>query len=146
VIVAIVFLLASDCRGSGGVRPMSEMTDSVVRVEVELNVFSGRPDPVWTLSEAERGRLEELLSGLSPGDVRELPEPLGYRGFTLKLTHVDGRVTEVRVYKGAARVKDGEAVTALADPGRTLERWLVTTGSRLEPELRTLVLNELQNG
>jgi hypothetical protein len=43
-------------------------------------------------------------------------------------------------------VAGGGVVTALADPGRTLERWLVTTGSRLEPELRTLVLNELQNG
>lgn len=122
------------------------MSSAVVRVEVELNIFSGRPDPVWSLSETERNRLEEILSGLSPGEVRELPEPLGYRGFTLRLTHADERVTEVRVYKGVVRMADGEAVTALADPGRTLERWLVTTGSRLEPQLRTLVLNELQNG
>jgi hypothetical protein len=61
------------------------------------------------------------------------------------LTHVDARVTEIRVYKGEVRVETGGAVTALADPGRTLERWLSTTGSRLDPGLREMVLNELQN-
>lgn len=124
---------------------MSVDWDSVTRAEVELDVFSGRPNPAWSLSGAEKSHLVELLSGLPSGEVRELPEPLGYRGFAVTLTHADARVTEIRVYKGAVRMEAGGAVTALSDPGRTLERWLSTTGSRLDPGLREMVLNELQN-
>ncbi len=124
---------------------MSVDWDSVTRAEVELDVFSGRPNPVWSLSESEKSRLLELLSRLPSGEVRELPEPLGYRGFAVTLTHADARVTEIRVYKGEVQVEAAGAVTALADPGRTLERWLSTTGSRLDPGLREMVLNELQN-
>lgn len=124
---------------------MSVDWDSVTRAEVELEVFSGRPNPVWSLSGTEKSRLAELLSGLPSGEIRELPEPLGYRGFAVTLTHADARVTQIRVYKGEVRVEAGGAATALADPERTLERWLSTTGSRLDPSLREMVLNEFQN-
>jgi hypothetical protein len=143
VIAAVVLLLAC-CQGSeGGLKSVD--WDSVTRAEVELDIFSGRPNPAWSLSEAERSRLEEILSGLPGGEDRELPEPLGYRGFAATLTHTDARVTRIRVYKGVVRVEARGEMTALADPGRTLERWLATTGSRLDPGIREMILNELQN-
>lgn len=52
---------------------------------VELDVFSGRPNPQWVLTDDERQRVEELLRGLPEGTD---PGPgattgLGYRGFVL---------------------------------------------------------------
>ncbi len=52
---------------------------------VELDVFSGRPNPRWELTEQERQRVEKLLSGppeeADPGTGAKAG--LGYRGFVL---------------------------------------------------------------
>jgi hypothetical protein len=53
------------------------------QVEVELDVFSGRPNPRWTLSTDRVKELEERLQGLEQTEGRE-PPGLGYRGFLLR--------------------------------------------------------------
>ncbi|KUK97230.1 MAG: hypothetical protein PHN90_11570 [Methanothrix sp.] len=57
-----------------------------VKVEVVLQIFSGRPDPAWTLSEREIEELRKLLDlGLmKPLKGRQEPKMgLGYRGFLI---------------------------------------------------------------
>jgi hypothetical protein len=91
-------------------------------IEVELDVFSGRPNPRWTLDPLSSVELSRLLSGRS-GDAA--PERLGYRGFLVHLTDDDSDT--VRVY--------GEPA---------LERWLLETGrAHLAPELAAHVLAQL---
>jgi hypothetical protein len=51
-------------------------------VEVELDVFSGRPNPRWTLMAGRAEEVRELLRDLEPAD-RPQPSGLGYRGFVL---------------------------------------------------------------
>jgi len=51
-------------------------------VEVQLDVFSGRQNPRWTLSADRARELQALLQGLEPTERRE-PPGLGYRGFVL---------------------------------------------------------------
>lgn len=49
---------------------------------VELDAFSGRPNPRWPLSVQEARDLGVRLSGLEPARGAQLPEGgLGYRGF-----------------------------------------------------------------
>ncbi|WP_043811607.1 hypothetical protein [Allokutzneria albata] len=51
-------------------------------MEIELDVFSGVPNPRWTLSDAEARRLVSLLPATpdAPGTERG---GLGFRGFVL---------------------------------------------------------------
>jgi hypothetical protein len=52
-------------------------------LRVELDVFSGRPNPRWTLAGA---RLADVIRHLPEGAQVEAAEPthLGYRGFVLR--------------------------------------------------------------
>jgi hypothetical protein len=104
-------------------------------VVVELDVFSGRPNPRWELRDPDaeqlRGRIGRL-KGVVDGAAQ--PPGLGYRGFRC----ADAVVSYI-VYGGYVRV--GNSV--LADPGRLVERWLL---DRMPPEfdsLRPVVVAEL---
>jgi hypothetical protein len=87
-------------------------------------VFSGRPDPVWTVDAATVAALCDLWERMGPTrSPAAAPPPLGYRGVELRAP--DGRVfTAVGgtvVLRGDARVAGGEARD---DPGRDFERRL----------------------
>ena len=100
---------------------------------VELDVFSGRPNPSWTLTPAQGVKLRQLLRA-----VRDLPkahkrgppaEPgLGYRGLILRISV--GSTTETwRVGQGAAEF-DGQSYP---DNGRHIEIYVLDT---MPPDLR----------
>jgi hypothetical protein len=94
---------------------------------VELDIFSGRPNPRWKLDEMARRRLVELHHGLQP-TVDQPPEPpgLGYRGFVYTID--DGMW---RAFDGFVAGSD----SVLIDPHRAIERWLV---EQLPAEYRDL--------
>ena len=94
---------------------------------VELDVFSGRPNPRWELDEPAADELRWLMRRLTATAVTP-PEPpgLGYRGFVFT---DDGR--EFRAYDGYVT---GSGVL-LADPARSVERFLL---AQLPPELEGL--------
>ena len=100
---------------------------------VELDIFSGRPNPRWRLSDAEAARVRELIDALAPAPNSALPEPpgLGYRGF-----RIDDAVT---AYHGVVRTRG----RVLADPQCRIERFVL---DRLPPEhesLRPAIESEL---
>jgi hypothetical protein len=94
-----------------------------VSTEVELDVYSGMPNPTWTLSAADAALLAEKLDALPPAAPRELGNPLGYRGLV-----VDTGAEVVRVHRGTAQVSRAGSIVVRADPGRSFERWLISTG------------------
>jgi hypothetical protein len=91
---------------------------------VELDVYSGRPNPRWELDERGADALRQLVAGLAPA-AEAPPEPpgLGYRGLLF-----EGR----RAYRTAVTDPEG----ALADPGASVERFLL---ERAPAELAALV-------
>jgi hypothetical protein len=105
---------------------------------VELDVFSGRPNPRWKLDDPVADDLRGLVS-LLPVTTDGPPEPpgLGYRGFTF--SEGTGRI---RAYKGYVITSD----VVLADPSSSVERFLL---GRIPPEfqdLRQRVALEFQGG
>lgn len=52
-------------------------------------LYSGRPDPEWTIPESLAQRALLLFNQLPPAAPAHAPPPLGYRGITL--TCADGR-------------------------------------------------------
>jgi hypothetical protein len=103
-------------------------------VFVELDVFSGRPNPSWELDDRTSEELRQLQSRLTKAR-QTAPEPpgLGYRGFL----YGDG--DRARAYRGFVRTPEGD----LADPTFSIERFLLDRlpaeysglRSRIEAEL-----------
>lgn len=100
---------------------------------VELDAFSGRPNPVWTLTAADAGELAALLRDLPEASDASLPEPtLGYRGFRVRNPGGEGGVPE-RLYVsrgGVLRVfEDAERGRTLRDDAG-VEAWLISIARR----------------
>lgn len=83
---------------------------------VELDVFSGRPNPRWRLDERHHRHLLKLQDQLSAAPAAPDPPQLGYRGFVCS----DASGTR-RVYMGHVSTPGG----ALDDPSFSLEHFLL---------------------
>jgi hypothetical protein len=104
----------------------------VDQTTVVIEIYSGRPDPMWTLGPHQMVELRRRLTELKPSGDRALPpEPgLGYRGLHVSIADGDhGHVVQVR----SGKVAYGGRI--LRDDGRALERWLLSTAP---PELAPL--------
>ena len=83
-------------------------------ITIELDIFSGRPNPTWTVDGADEQVLLQRLAVARPGapGAWDVPLPLGYRGFLVYRANIE------RVYQSI--------------PG--LEEWLLETGkTSLDP-------------
>lgn len=97
--------------------------DERTEVTVELDIFSGRPNPSWTLAPPERDRLlrELRLRTREVAAPRSLPG-LGYRGFVLRIAA--GGTTEV-ITVGEGTIERNGALHP--DRDRAVERYLLRT-------------------
>jgi hypothetical protein len=95
---------------------------------VIADVFSGLPNPQWTIAGDLLVQLKLMLAQLSlaHGAVPE-PPGLGYRGLILEFSPDEGIAGPLRVFGGYVV---GPHDTWI-DPGHALERWLLETGIRL---------------
>lgn len=94
-----------------------QLSGGANRLLVELDVFSGRPNPRWELDEQSSQQLGRLQGRLT--STRQAPpEPpgLGYRGFV----YSDGS-GQVRVYRGYVRT----VREVLGDPTFSVENFLL---------------------
>lgn len=76
-----------------------------MKISIELDVFSGRPNPSWELNPSESGELLKQLSPLPETDKNKAAfyDGLGYRGFIISVTGADKGISlpaTIRVYKG----------------------------------------------
>jgi hypothetical protein len=83
------------------------------------SIFSGRPDPTWTVSESLADRLISIwdLLEASTGTIPQAP-PLGYRGCTLK--DIDGK-REWHAYNGVVTLKSPSTEEVRRDRSRKFE-------------------------
>jgi hypothetical protein len=95
--------------------------------EVELDIFSGRPNPRWTLDGREEAELiERLLDRTVPIAAPSASDgKLGYRGFLLRATGATATALAARGLPTAFRVRDGIGQTI--DLGA--ESWLLATSA-----------------
>jgi hypothetical protein len=95
-------------------------------VLVTLRVFSGRANPVWTLTAAQKAELLQRMQDL-PASEQPPTETgsLGYSGFALRLVDDAGvALQRVEVWNGVLRIEKDDQVTLLVDEDRALELWL----------------------
>ena len=115
-------------------------------VHVEVDIYSGRENPAWDLTEVDAAHFLTHLAALPPSpQLAASIEGLGYRG--LHVTMVAGGTTrrlvltkERAVFQVAAAADRG----SFCDPNRGLEKWLIKTGrEHLGDALFLHLLNEM---
>lgn len=99
-------------------------------MQVELDVFSGRPNPQWALTSQEADQFIKLLQALPQhqGEA-STPEGLGYRGLivTQPGETIDG-YSQISIANSIVTVEHNGELEQLADKDRALEQWLFQTG------------------
>ena len=118
--------LAASSSGPGEPTPVGPADE----VRVTLGIYSGRPDPTWTLAGAEAAALERAIQAL-PEAAGSPPEGgLGYHGFTV----VRGG-SNLTAYLGTIWAGGSAPQGVRRDPERTVERLLLELGrTELTPE------------
>lgn len=89
-----------------------------------VSVFSGRPDPTWTLSEEAGSKLLKLFEDLDSYEgSAALAPPLGYRGAFLR----DDAGDEWFAYRGVVTLTSPHGSEVRKDAHREFERLLVAS-------------------
>jgi hypothetical protein len=110
--------------GSGPLRKVSP--DMLVTLEV----FSGRPNPSWTLCADEEQELIRRLQSLPPSDRSPAEGDLGYRGFRIVNNSKRAQLpSEVMVTMGVVTVRDDRGTRHYTDVNG-IESWLVEQARR----------------
>jgi hypothetical protein len=110
--------------------------------EVELDIFSGMPNPRWILTTAETDSFVKQLAALPRASAGKLSGNLGYRGFIVQ--SVQGANTQVvHIHNRTVHISNGVTDVYADDEDRKLERWLLNTARpHLKNELFQIVERE----
>jgi hypothetical protein len=92
-------------------------------MRVELDIFSGRPNPTWTLNDEETKEFLARFGSLTAGDPQKpLYDGLGYRGSRVTgLSDYDG----LTVWNGIVEARRGEKTYRWRDRKKGLEEFLL---------------------
>lgn len=115
-------------------------------MDVQIDLYSGRPNPGWRLGAAQSTELIRRLKEMPEVEKGEPAQALGYRGIVvttrtdapaeLKTIVVSGGLVLERYQNGVERRR--------IDRGRSLERWILETGrNHLDPAIYKIIDQEL---
>ena len=114
------------------------------RVEVELDIFSGMPNPTWLLVGPDAQNFATRLAGLTRVPAQDVCGNLGYRGFIVRMV-TSAQTRLIRIQTGTVHVSEGTGTVCAKDENRELEKWLLNTGRpHLANELVEIVERDLR--
>lgn len=116
-------------------------------MQVELDVFSGRPNPRWNLTYEEIDKFLNALKDLpSVRMTVDRAKWLGYRGMIVSGKEIEIRsYNKVSVYNGTILAEGSKETKVFKDENRELERWLLETGMRVvERGILEVILSNIE--
>jgi hypothetical protein len=130
--------------GTGDMTMAQDRFDFAGKARVTVEVFSGRPDPTFTLSEAEVADIRRQLEGMKPAEAPAAGTGrLGYRG--IKVESASGPGWAIIAADGTIRVDQKSAASYFADPGRKLETQILRGGqAQLDKNVYDHVIEQLK--
>jgi hypothetical protein len=144
-LAAAALIITSSC-GGADLSKRSEERPSPDAATVEVDLYSGRPNPSWPLTPEEVARLVERIDNLAPADEAEPPGRLGYRGLRFHLQAQGREIAWGDSFDGHLRLRDSAGSRHLADPGGEVERWLLATGEgKIEPQVYQTLRHEAES-
>jgi hypothetical protein len=107
-----------------------------LNANVELDVFSGRPNPSWQLNAADIGEvINKLQQARQTHPVRRSEGKLGYRGVTLRINR--GTQFDIWIINDGLILHEG---TQLEDPNREIESLILhTMPKEIEDQVRGIL-------
>ena len=125
--------------------PVEKLGIVATNATVALDVYSGKPNPTWSLSNRLVSDLLRRLQALEPS--RSAPvefDGLGYRGVRAELQDSSKLTASLIVSRGAVTIVQDGRQSWYRDNDHQLELWLVHTGtSALSSELLQYVTREI---
>lgn len=100
------------------------MKNNEITIEVVLDIFSGRPNPRWMLSEEQ---IEELKTkiGAFPSAKPKTPPGLGYRGMrVINISKMAGIPNQIIAYNGVLAITEKGKINYYEDNNK-IEEWLL---------------------
>ncbi len=116
-------------------------------MQVELDIFSGRPNPHWNLTPQETQKFWELFYGLREGQPGlSIREGLGYRGLIVReVEDSNDRPHEIVICDEVVAARWVSKLQQLRDKGRTLEQWLLQTArGRIDEDIYLEAMSEIE--
>jgi hypothetical protein len=111
---------------SGPLAPLA--ASPLPSVTVTLGIYSGRPDPSWTLTDVQVAALVGQLASL-PVAIGSAPQGgLGYHGFSIVVQRPGEPDQTYVAFRGAVTSPGDASGTYRADPERAIESALLETG------------------
>lgn len=116
-------------------------------IVVTLDMYSGRPNPSWEVSDVDAKKLRKLLmkkrqmsTVVSPGSAGRL----GYRGLLLSSPDATGLAKTMRAFDGVLEVASLDA-RSYVDHGSEVEEFLIgTAGAALGDDERRFIVQEIE--
>jgi len=142
----ITALITTSSCGGADLSKLSEEKPSPDAATVEVDLYSGRPNPAWSLTPEEVAQLVKGVNGLAPADEVEPPSRLGFRGLRFRLYAGGREIASAESFDGHLRFQDPAGPRHLADPGGEVERWLLATGQgKIESQVYEALRNEAES-
>jgi hypothetical protein len=119
------------------------------RMQVELDAFSGRPNPHWDLTSQEAKEFISRFQALPQQQGKSsFEEGLGYRGLMVTQPNEDIEgYNEIQIANGLVVAKQNSQSKQFTDHNRSLERWLFQTGKgRLDEALYKQISQQNMSG
>jgi len=125
--------------------PNDKPVTAASNVVVTLDVYSGRPNPTWSMAEGMTVEFLRRLHALdgSKAAPREF-ENLGYRAVSAEFQDETKGAIVVKASRGIVTVDRAGQRFHYLDAGRQFELWLVNTGTtHLTPDILRYVTGEI---
>ena len=116
-------------------------------MRVEIDVFSGRPNPRWDLSPQEVREFLELFQNLPQSETGgSVKQDLGYRGLVVTADEKEtGGYEKLVISNGIVLASEANKSEQFTDQGRSLERWLLRKAKGHVPDdLYTSLLSQIE--
>jgi hypothetical protein len=118
-----------------------------MEMHVTLDIFSGRPNPTWELSQEQTSQFLKKILKLKTKEnlhVNSSNSELGYRGFIIEETNFEQKLRRFYVYNGIVNVVENNSSYALEDNEYSIERWLLQTSPNYLDEIVEYVKQEIE--
>lgn len=117
-------------------------------MHVTLDIFSGRPNPSWDLSQEQSSEFSTKILKLKTKEnfhVDSSKYELGYRGFIVEEANFAQKSRRFEVFNGIVNVVENFSSDMLEDKECSIEKWLLQTAPDELDDLIKYVEQEIEN-